>query len=161
MFLLAYLALGACAGLLAGLLGPGELPMDASDDPLFYDELEMSALQEAGNVTISAFLNELGMHLHEPRPDRRAVREAHHRDLLLPELLPDVLRHDRRVLRELLGRECRPEPRRVAGIPFRPHPFHEVPTPGLHCRSAAPASWPQRWIGTSTPRKQWLVHSGQ
>jgi chemotaxis protein CheC len=52
--------------LLAGLLGPGELPMDSSDDPLFYDELEMSALQEAGNVTISAFLNELGMHLHEP-----------------------------------------------------------------------------------------------
>jgi chemotaxis protein CheC len=52
--------------LLAGLLGPGELPMDISDDPLFYDELEMSALQEAGNVTISAFLNELGMHLHEP-----------------------------------------------------------------------------------------------
>jgi chemotaxis protein CheC len=52
--------------LLAGLLGPGELPMEATVDPLNYDELELSALQEAGNVTISAFLNELGMHLHEP-----------------------------------------------------------------------------------------------
>ena len=52
--------------LLAGLLGPGELPMEKTADPLRYDELELSALQEAGNVTISAFLNELGMHLHEP-----------------------------------------------------------------------------------------------
>jgi chemotaxis protein CheC len=52
--------------LLAGLLGPGELPMESTTDPLQYDELELSALQEAGNVTISAFLNELGMHLHEP-----------------------------------------------------------------------------------------------
>jgi chemotaxis protein CheC len=52
--------------LLAGLLGPGELPVEATGDVLAYDELELSALQEAGNVTISAFLNELGMHLHEP-----------------------------------------------------------------------------------------------
>lgn len=52
--------------LVAGLLGPGELPIEASADLLAYDELELSALQEAGNVTISAFLNELGMHLHEP-----------------------------------------------------------------------------------------------
>lgn len=52
--------------LLAGLLGPGELPMEQTADILAYDELELSALQEAGNVTISAFLNELGMHLHEP-----------------------------------------------------------------------------------------------
>jgi chemotaxis protein CheC len=52
--------------LLAGLLGPGELPIEATDDVLSFDELELSALQEAGNVTISAFLNELGMHLHEP-----------------------------------------------------------------------------------------------
>ena len=52
--------------LLAGLLGPGELPIDASAGILVYDELELSALQEAGNVTISAFLNEIGMHLHEP-----------------------------------------------------------------------------------------------
>jgi chemotaxis protein CheC len=52
--------------LLAGLLGPEELPVESASDPLAYDELELSALQEAGNVTISAFLNELGMHLHEP-----------------------------------------------------------------------------------------------
>ena len=52
--------------LLAGLLGPGELPIETTTDVLAYDELELSALQEAGNVTISAFLNELGMHLHEP-----------------------------------------------------------------------------------------------
>jgi chemotaxis protein CheC len=52
--------------LLAGLLGPGELPMDVTADPLAFDELELSAIQESGNVTISAFLNELGMHLHEP-----------------------------------------------------------------------------------------------
>jgi chemotaxis protein CheC len=52
--------------LLTGLLGPGELPMGTAADVLSYDELELSALQEAGNVTISAFLNELGMHLHEP-----------------------------------------------------------------------------------------------
>lgn len=51
--------------LLAGLLGPGELPY-LTEDPFAFDELELSALQEAGNVTISAFLNELGMHLHEP-----------------------------------------------------------------------------------------------
>ena len=35
-------------------------------DPFVLDALEISALQEVGNVTISAFLNELGMHLHEP-----------------------------------------------------------------------------------------------
>jgi len=52
--------------LLAGLLGPGELPIEKAGDILEFDELELSALQEAGNVTISAFLNELGMHLHEP-----------------------------------------------------------------------------------------------
>ena len=52
--------------LLAGLLGPGELPIESTTDPLSYDELELSALQEAGNVTISAFLNELGMHRHDP-----------------------------------------------------------------------------------------------
>ena len=44
-------------------------PADGSDDsadPLTFSGLEISALQEVGNVTISAFLNELGMHLHEP-----------------------------------------------------------------------------------------------
>jgi chemotaxis protein CheC len=52
--------------LLSGLLEPGELPAEAPIDPLVFDELELSAVQEAGNVTISAFLNELGMHLHRP-----------------------------------------------------------------------------------------------
>jgi chemotaxis protein CheC len=52
--------------LLSGLLGPGELPTHDPEDELAFDELELSALQEAGNVTISVFLNELGMHLHEP-----------------------------------------------------------------------------------------------
>ena len=28
--------------------------------------MEISALQELGNVTIGAFMNEIGMHLHEP-----------------------------------------------------------------------------------------------
>jgi chemotaxis protein CheC len=65
--------------LLAGLLGPGELPMEQTSDPLAYDELELSALQEAGNVTISAFLNELGMHLHEavqPTPPQVVIEMA-------------------------------------------------------------------------------------
>lgn len=52
--------------LLASVLGPGELPARAAGDPFDFDALELSAVQEAGNVTISAFLNELGMHLHEP-----------------------------------------------------------------------------------------------
>lgn len=51
--------------LLEGLLGPGQLPMEELD-PMAFDELEISVLAEAGNVTISAFLNEIGMHLHEP-----------------------------------------------------------------------------------------------
>jgi chemotaxis protein CheC len=52
--------------LLQGLLGPGDLPIDRSAGSLDFDELESSALQEAGNVTISAFLNELGKHLDQP-----------------------------------------------------------------------------------------------
>ncbi len=65
--------------LLAGLLGPGELPIETTADCLEFDELELSALQEAGNVTISAFLNELGMHLHEavqPTPPQVLVEMA-------------------------------------------------------------------------------------
>ena len=45
---------------------PDDLPAYAESDPFAFDELELSAVQESGNVTISAFLNELGMHLHEP-----------------------------------------------------------------------------------------------
>ncbi len=51
--------------LLEGFVGPGGGPAP-SDASLQFDELEISALQEVGNVTISTFLNELGMHLHEP-----------------------------------------------------------------------------------------------
>ncbi|HEX8941048.1 MAG TPA: hypothetical protein VF763_12880 [Candidatus Limnocylindrales bacterium] len=51
--------------LLLGLLGPGELPI-VRGGPFEFDELETSALQEAGNVTISAFLNELGRGLAAP-----------------------------------------------------------------------------------------------
>ncbi len=53
------------AVLLQGLLGPGQLPIEELD-PMAFDELETSVLAEVGNVTISAFLNEVGMHLHEP-----------------------------------------------------------------------------------------------
>jgi chemotaxis protein CheC len=35
-------------------------------DPLVFGELELSALQEVGNVTLGAFLNEIGRHLNEP-----------------------------------------------------------------------------------------------
>ncbi len=49
--------------LLEGFVDPAAEP--AADGELAFDEMEFSALQEVGNVTISAFLNELGMHLHE------------------------------------------------------------------------------------------------
>jgi chemotaxis protein CheC len=39
---------------------------EAPEDVLSFDEMEISALQELGNVTIGAFMNEIGMHLHEP-----------------------------------------------------------------------------------------------
>jgi chemotaxis protein CheC len=52
---------------LAHLLLDGVVADDyATSAGLVFDPLEVSALQEVGNVTISAFLNELGMHLHEP-----------------------------------------------------------------------------------------------
>ncbi len=49
---------------LASILITGE-PGDLPDDLLSFDEMEISALQELGNVTIGAFMNEIGMHLHE------------------------------------------------------------------------------------------------
>jgi chemotaxis protein CheC len=51
--------------LVSDLRHPQE-PSPTSGVLLSFDELELSALQEVGNVTISAFLNEVGMHLHEP-----------------------------------------------------------------------------------------------
>jgi chemotaxis protein CheC len=50
--------------LIDGVAHPANEPGAA--DGLAFDELSMSALQEVGNVTISAFLNELGTHLAEP-----------------------------------------------------------------------------------------------
>ena len=52
---------------LAALLLDGfAVPTPVSADSLEFDELEVSALQEVGNVTIGAFLNEVGRHLDEP-----------------------------------------------------------------------------------------------
>jgi len=39
---------------------------EVGDDPLSFDDMELSALGEVGNVTISAFLNEIAVHLTEP-----------------------------------------------------------------------------------------------
>jgi chemotaxis protein CheC len=51
--------------LLDGFVEPTEPSMDAAE-PLTFGELELSALQEVGNVTLGAFLNEIGRHLQEP-----------------------------------------------------------------------------------------------
>jgi chemotaxis protein CheC len=50
--------------LLEGFVEPTEAA-GAADDPLAFGELELSALQEVGNVTLGAFLNEIGRHLRE------------------------------------------------------------------------------------------------
>ncbi len=80
--------------LLASLVGPHELPAEPSSDPFDFDELELSAIQEAGNVTISAFLNELGMHLHEavqPTPPQIVIEMAGAvLDAVLIDLMSDV-----------------------------------------------------------------------
>jgi chemotaxis protein CheC len=52
---------------LAALLLDGlAIPTAVAPDSLEFDELERSALQEVGNVTIGAFLNEVGRHLERP-----------------------------------------------------------------------------------------------
>jgi chemotaxis protein CheC len=51
--------------LLEGFVEPGETGRVAGE-PLSFGELELSALQEVGNVTLGAFLNEIGRHLQEP-----------------------------------------------------------------------------------------------
>jgi chemotaxis protein CheC len=48
--------------LLEGLREPTGHAIDSID----FDELELSALKEVGNVTVGAFLNEVGRHLDEP-----------------------------------------------------------------------------------------------
>jgi chemotaxis protein CheC len=52
------------AVLLDGFVDPAELEA-SPDDPLAFGELELSALQEVGNVTLGAFLNEIGRHLQD------------------------------------------------------------------------------------------------
>jgi chemotaxis protein CheC len=52
---------------LAGLLLEGyAVPTPQAPDSPDFDDLELSALREVGNVTIGAFLNEVGRHLDEP-----------------------------------------------------------------------------------------------
>jgi chemotaxis protein CheC len=51
--------------LLDGFAEPGMLEVDEFGVPSL-DELELSALREVGNVTVGAFLNEVGRHLEEP-----------------------------------------------------------------------------------------------
>jgi chemotaxis protein CheC len=53
------------AMLLDGFVEPGS-ELASSGGELAFSHLEISALQEVGNVTISAFLNEVGRHLEEP-----------------------------------------------------------------------------------------------
>jgi chemotaxis protein CheC len=51
--------------LLDGFVDP-TTTLEAPDGSLAFDALEVSALQEVGNVTLGAFLNEIGRHLEEP-----------------------------------------------------------------------------------------------
>jgi chemotaxis protein CheC len=51
--------------LLDGFVDPASA-IEAPDGSLAFDEMEISALQEVGNVTLGAFLNEIGRHLDEP-----------------------------------------------------------------------------------------------
>jgi chemotaxis protein CheC len=53
---------------LAGLLLDGfALPVPVSDPSIpWFDDMELSALGEVGNVTVAAFLNEVGRHLDQP-----------------------------------------------------------------------------------------------
>jgi chemotaxis protein CheC len=84
--------------LMASLTEPGAVPVETHADPLAFDEVELSALQEAGNVTISAFLNELGMHLHEPvspTPPQIVVEMA---GAILDTVLLDLVRDTDQVL---------------------------------------------------------------
>ena len=50
--------------LLDGFVDPAAA-IEAPDGSLVFDEMEVSALQEVGNVTLGAFLDEIGRHLEE------------------------------------------------------------------------------------------------
>jgi chemotaxis protein CheC len=51
--------------LLEGYAPPHDADLDETGAPRL-DELELSALREVGNVTVGAFLNEVGRHLDDP-----------------------------------------------------------------------------------------------
>ncbi|MHB8959145.1 MAG: hypothetical protein ACYDAN_05925 [Candidatus Limnocylindrales bacterium] len=51
--------------LLEGFVAPHVADLDEMGEPRL-DELELSALCEVGNVTVGAFLNEVGRHLEQP-----------------------------------------------------------------------------------------------
>ena len=56
-------SMSSFTGPLHGIAGATIL---ADGSVLTFDEMEISALQEVGNVTIGAFLNEVGRHMDEP-----------------------------------------------------------------------------------------------
>jgi chemotaxis protein CheC len=76
---------------LAALLLDGfAVPTPVSPDSLEFDEMEISALQEVGNVTIGAFLNEVGRHLDEPVHPTVPVAVADMAGAILDGVLADL-----------------------------------------------------------------------
>jgi chemotaxis protein CheC len=84
--------------LLAGLLGPGTLPIRPAADDLSYDELELSALCETGNITISSFLNEIALLLSEPVMPTPPQIMAEMAGAVLDAVLIDLMAEDDQVL---------------------------------------------------------------
>ncbi len=82
---------------LAGLLLEGFAEIARTDDaetPSF-DDLELSALQEVGNVTVAAFLNEVGKHLDEPVSPTVPVAITDMAGAILDAILADLtMEHD-------------------------------------------------------------------
>jgi chemotaxis protein CheC len=76
---------------LAALLLDGfAVPTPCSPESLDFDEMEISALQEVGNVTIGAFLNEIGRHMDEPVHPTVPVAIADMAGAILDGLLADL-----------------------------------------------------------------------
>lgn len=82
---------------LAGILLEGFAEIQPPDDaevPTF-DDLELSALQEVGNVTVAAFLNEVGRHLTEPVSPTVPVAITDMAGAILDAILADLtMEHD-------------------------------------------------------------------
>lgn len=71
--------------------GFADLPPPDPETPWALDELELSALQEVGNVTIGTFLNEIGRHFSTPvvpTPPQAIVEQA---GAVLDAVLADLL----------------------------------------------------------------------